>query len=445
MASEYAALDRLVRVEGPRVLATLVRTIGSWQLAEDAVQDAVVRALEVWPREGVPPEPRAWLTLTARRRAIDLLRREAARGGKEAAAAALAELLDAPLPDQSVVRDDLLRLLFTCCHPALPLEAQTALALRTLCGLTTGEVARALVVSEATMAKRLTRARRKITIAGIPYRTPEARDLPDRLRGVMVTIYLLFNEGYHTSTGDDPLRRALTDQAVRLAEMLRDLLPDRPGPLGLAALLHLIDARRPARLTVDGDLVRLADQDRSQWNSAEIETGLRLLGTALRRSAEHPDPYVVQAAIAACHDLAPTWAQTNWAAIVSWYDVLLRLEPTPVVRLNGAVALAELRGPDAALVELETIDGLTDYLPWVAARAQLLARAGRNREAQEAYAAALSLPSNDATRRELARQLAELMPPVHTNVAVDHEPACIHAERWPPDRSGESANHGTSA
>ncbi len=414
------------------MLATLIRTTGSLELAQDAVQDAVVRALDVWPREGVPAQPRAWLTLTARRRAIDLLRRERVRVGKEAASADLLALLDpdradgadgADEPDgltvsgQNVPRDDLLRLLFTCCHPTLSIEAQTALALRTLCGLTTAEVASALLVSEPTMAKRLTRARRKIATAEIPYRVPSAEELPARLDGVLTTVYLLFNEGYQASVGATPMRRQLTAEAIRLAALLRQLLPDQMPVLGLEALLRLHDARSPARLDAAGDPVRLADQDRTLWDHAEIRQGLSVLGIALRLSTTRPDPYVVQAAIAACHDLAPTWDATNWAAIVSWYDVLLAVHDTPVVRLNRAIAVSELSGAEAGLAEIDAardLDGVHDYLPLKAARAELLARAGRVDEARREYRAALSSPGNDATKRELSRRLAVLLDPLPT-------------------------------
>lgn len=406
--AQHEALTRLVRDESTRVIATLVRTTGSWSLAEDAVQDAVVRALETWSRDGVPPQPRAWLTVTARRCAIDRLRREAARAGKEAAAVAALEPVDAPPPEDLVVRDDLLRLLFTCCHPALPVAAQTALALRTLCGLTTAEVASALLVTEPAMAKRLTRARQKITVAHIPYRTPSPEDLPIRLLGVLTTIYLLFNEGYDATSGDGPLRRALSAEAIRLAELLDDLLPAQVPVLGLRALLHLTNARGPARLDDTGDLVRLPEQDRTRWDHDEIDRGLALLGVALRHSTADPDGYVVQAAIAACHDLAPTWQQTNWAAIVSWYDVLLRVDDTPVVRLNRAAAIGELRGPEAGLAEMDHLRGLDGYLPYVAGRAELLARAGQVAPARLAYRAALALPTNTATHRALRTRLAEL-------------------------------------
>lgn len=401
------------------MLATLVRTTGSLELAEDAVQDAVVRALDVWSREGVPVEPRAWLTLTARRRAIDLLRRERVREGKEAATAALLDRLkpadreDRSLED-GVLRDDLLRLLFTCCHPSLSTQAQTALALRTLCGLTTAEVASALLVSEPTMAKRLTRVRREIATAGIPYRVPSADELPPRLDGVLTTVYLLFNEGYYASAGATPMRRQLTAEAIRLAALLRELLPDQMPVIGLEALLRLHDARSPARLDPAGDPVLLADQDRTRWDRGEIQRGLSLLGIALRLSTTRPDPYVVQAAIAACHDLAATWAATNWAAIVSWYDVLLAINDTPVVRLNRAIAVAELTGPAAGLAEIDAIGDLEDvrgYLPLVAARAELLARAGHLDEARTQFRAALATSGNDATKRELSQRLSQLDDP----------------------------------
>ncbi len=401
------------------MLATLVRTTGSLELAQDAVQDAVVRAMDVWARDGVPVEPRAWLTLTARRRAIDLIRRERIRVGKEAASTALLAQLEADdlgsddpaLPDDTVLRDDLLRLLFTCCHPTLSVETQTALALRTLCGLSTAEVASALLVSEATMAKRLTRARGKITTAGIPYRVPGAQELPARLDGVLTTVYLLFNEGYQASAGATPMRRRLCAEAIRLAALLRALLPDQISVYGLEALLRLQDARGAARLDAAGDPVRLADQDRSRWDGAQIREGLSLLGVALRLSNAQPDPYVVQAAIAACHDLAPSWEETSWAAIVSWYDVLLAVHDTPVVRLNRAVAVAERDGAEAGLAEVDAIlaaGGMPDYLPLAAARGELLARAGRTDEARVAFRAALASPGNDATKRELSRRLDEL-------------------------------------
>ena len=404
----HAALARLVREEGPRVLATLVRTAGSLQLAEDAVQDAVLRALDTWPRDGIPVEPRAWLTVTARRRAIDMIRRESRRTDKEAAALALLHPVDAPPPDHGVLRDDLLRLLFICCHPALAVEAQIALALRTLCGLTTSEVASSLLVSRETMAKRLTRARRKIVVAGIPYQTPAPDELPRRLHGVLTAIYLLFNEGYHATAGESALRRQLTGEAIRLATLLQELLPDQLPAIGLAALLHLHDARSPGRLDAAGELLLLSEQDRSRWDRGVVRRGLSLLGIALRHPGDRPDPFVIQAAIAACHDLAPTWEATDWPAIVSWYDVLLSVTDTPVVRLGRAVAVGELHGPAVGLATLEDIEGLETHLPFVAGRAELLARCGRVVDARAAYRAALELPTNEATRRKLAARLAEL-------------------------------------
>lgn len=401
-----AALVRLVRDEGRRVLATLVRTTGSLQLAEDAVQDAVVRALETWPRDGVPAEPRAWLTLTARRRAIDIARREALRDGKEADAVALVEPPEPP-PD-SVVRDDLLRLVFTCCHPSLSLDTQLALALRTLCGLTTAEVARALLLPEATAAKRLTRAKQKIALAGIPYRVPRDEELPDRLRAVAATVYLVFTEGHSATSGDDPVRAELVDEAVRLARLLQELLPDEPSALGLLALLLLTDTRRAARVDAAGRAVLLADQDRSLWRRDLVREGIALVGEGLRRTPGRPDPYVVQAAIAGCHGLAPTWADTDWPAIVSWYDVLLTVTPTPVVRLNRAVAVGERDGPAAGLREVDAVAGLSTYPLWHASRAELLARLDRPGEARACFDAALALPQNAVQLAHLARRRAAL-------------------------------------
>ena len=402
-----AALVRVVRDEGRRVLATLVRTVGDVGLAEDAVQDAAVRALQTWPRDGVPASPRAWLTVTARRRAIDILRRERGRGAREAAAMELRDPAgDVPPPD-SVVRDDLLRLVFTCCHPSLSLEAQVALALRTLCGLTTAEVARALLVPEPTMEKRLTRARQKIRQARIPYRIPPDHELPDRLAGVAATVYLLFNEGYSATGGDDPLRADLLEEAVRLGRLLAGLLPDEPAVLGLLALMLLTEARRPARLDDAGDLVLLADQDRRRWRHDLAREGVVLVGQGLRRSPDRPDPYVVQAAIAACHALAPSYAATDWDAIVSWYDVLLTVHDTPVTRLNRAAAVGERDGPAAGLAEVDRVEGLAGYPLWHAARGELLHRLGRAGPAVAAYRAALALGPNQAQRRQLEARLAE--------------------------------------
>jgi RNA polymerase sigma factor (sigma-70 family) len=400
------AAEGLVREEGARVLATLVRVTGDLDLAQDAVQDAVVRALERWPRDGVPDSPRAWLTVTAKRRAVDLVRREAVRAGKEAEAVSL---LDPSTPEPAeVVRDDLLRLVFTCCHPALSAEAQVALALRTLGGLSTAEVARALLVPEATMAKRLTRAKQKITQARIPYRVPAAEELPGRLNGVAATVYLIFNEGYAAGAGADLVRVALTDEAVRLARLLAELMPDEPTVLGLLALLLLHDARRAARLDDQGRPVLLADQDRSRWDTATIKEGVELVGTALRRTPDRPDPYVLQAAIVACHALAASYADTDWDAVISWYDVLLTVHDTPVARLNRAVAVAERDGPAAGLALVEEIVDLAGYPWWHATRAELLRRLGRAPEARTAYEQALTLGINDPQTEHLRRRLTEL-------------------------------------
>jgi RNA polymerase sigma-70 factor, ECF subfamily len=400
-----AALVRLVRDEGRRVLAALVRATGDLQLAEDAVQDAALRALRTWPRDGVPPQPRAWLTLTARRRAVDLLRREAARDGKEAEAVSL---LEPPRDDPpEVVRDDLLRLVFTCCHPALDRATQVALALRTLCGLPTAEVGRALLVPEATMAKRLTRARQKIARAAIPYRVPDAHELPDRLRGVLDVVYLLFNAGY-APTGTP--RPQLVDEAVRLARLLAELMPDEPSVLGLLALELLLDARRDTRHDGAGRPVLLADQDRAAWRREQqlqrelVAEGVVLVGEGLRRTPDRPDPFVVQAAIAACHALAPTAAETDWAAVVSWYDVLLAVLDTPVVRLNRAVAVGERDGAGAGLAAVDALPGLSEYPLWHAARAELLTRLARPAEARAAWAAATALPQDEAQRAHLLRR-----------------------------------------
>jgi RNA polymerase sigma factor (sigma-70 family) len=400
------AAEGLVREEGARVLATLVRVTGDLDLAQDAVQDAVVRALERWPRDGVPDSPRAWLTVTAKRRAVDLVRREAVRAGKEAEAVSL---LDPTTPEPAeVVRDDLLRLVFTCCHPSLSAETQVALALRTLGGLSTAEVARALLVPEATMAKRLTRAKQKITQARIPYRVPAAEELPGRLNGVAATVYLIFNEGYAAGAGADLVRVALADEAVRLARLLAELMPDEPTVLGLLALLLLHDARRAARLDDQGRPVLLADQDRSRWDTATIKEGVELVGTALRRTPDRPDPYVLQAAIAACHALAASYADTDWDAVISWYDVLLTVHDTPVARLNRAVAVAERDGPAAGLALVEEIGDLAGYPWWHATRAELLRRLGRAPEARTAYEQALTLGINDPQTEHLRRRLTEL-------------------------------------
>ena len=389
------------------MLATLVRVTGSVDLAEDAAQDAVVRALETWPRDGVPDNPRAWLLVTARRRAVDLIRREARRPVKEAAADMMTNWSEPAEPSEDVIRDDLLRLVFTCCHPALSLDAQVALALRTLGGLATAEVARGLMVPEATMAKRLTRAKQKIAQARIPYRVPAPEELPGRLAGVAATVYLIFNEGYAAAAGADLMRVGLTAQAVRLARLLAELMPDEPTVLGLLALLLLQDSRRAARLD-GGRPVLLPDQDRRRWDREAIKEGVELVGAALRRTPERPDSYVVQAAIAACHALAPCYDATNWDAVISWYDVLLTVQDTPVIRLNRAVAVAERDGPAAGLSLVDAITGLDTYPWWHATRGELLRRAGRPAEARVAYQRALAAGMSGPQAEHLRGRLAGL-------------------------------------
>jgi len=398
-------LAALVREEGTRVLATLVRVTGDIDLAQDAVQDAVLRALETWPRDGVPDNPRAWLLVTAKRRAIDVIRRETRRSGKEAAAVMFT---DPGMEPSEVVQDDLLRLVFTCCHPCLALEAQVALALRTLGGLSTAEVARGLMVPEATMAKRLTRAKQKIAQARIPYRVPAAEELPGRLAGVAATVYLIFNEGYAAGAGADLVRGALTTEAVRLARLLAELMPDEPTVLGLLALLLLQNARRDARVDDEGRALLLKEQDRTRWDGPAIKEGVELVGRALRRTPDRPDAYVVQAAIAACHALAPTYAETGWDAVVSWYDVLLSIQDNPVVRLNRAAAVAERDGPEAGLALIEAIGDLESYPWWHATRAELLRGAGRTEECRAAYERALALGMSRPQADHLRRRMAEL-------------------------------------
>jgi RNA polymerase sigma-70 factor, ECF subfamily len=401
----HRALAEIVRVAGRDVLATLARWTGNLALAEDAVQDASLRALQTWPRDGIPDNPVAWLRTTARRCAVDQIRREAARGPKEALAAGpdADVVLFAQDPEPDVVEDDLLRLVFTCCHPSLAPETRVALALRTLCGLGTEEVARALLVSEPTMAKRLTRARQKIRLAGIPYRVPSADDLPERWDTVLATTYLMFNEGYAATAGPTLTRPALVAEALRLTRLLHRLRPRDPGATGLLALILLQDSRREARTDDSGAAVLLAEQDRGRWDHGAIAEAVPLVGEGLRLSPAHPDPYVVQAAIAACHALAPSWEETDWAAIESWYEVLLTVDDGPVVRLNAAVAVAEARGPQEGLDLVDAIDTLTDYPLWHATRGALLRRLDRPDEADAAERRARSLPLNEVQRDLLDR------------------------------------------
>jgi RNA polymerase sigma-70 factor (ECF subfamily) len=400
----HDALASVIRSERRMVLATLVRLTGDLGLAEDAVQDASIAALREWPRTGVPDEPRAWLIVAAKRRAIDLLRRDRARPSKEQEATLMAVQTAPDAPEPSVVRDDQLRLVFTCCHPALAPETQVALALRTLCGLSVPEVARALLVSEPTMAKRLVRARAKIADAGIPYRVPDAADLPERLRSVATTVFLMFNEGYASRSDGPHERRALADEAVRLGRVLVDLMPGEAALEGLLATMLLQHSRRDARTDAAGELVLLAEQDRTRWDRAMIAEGIDRAAHAVRLSSQRPERFAVTAAIAACHALAPDAASTDWPAIVSWYDVLVTLDPSPVVALNRAAAVAEASGAAAGLDELDRIDGLDRY-PWAhGLRAELLAHLDRPDEAAEAARQAIALTDAPAQRRQLARR-----------------------------------------
>ncbi|WP_188192027.1 RNA polymerase sigma factor [Nonomuraea sp. SYSU D8015] len=397
-----AAVDAAFRDEWGQVVATLIGSTGDWDLAEDCAQEAFAAALATWPRDGVPHRPGAWLTTTARHRAIDRLRRDAAGAAKLRQLAVLAgDPGESPVEE---IPDERLRLIFTCCHPALPFPARVALTLRTLAGLTTAEIARAFLTAEPTMAQRLVRAKRKIAEAGIPYRVPPAELLPRRLAGVLAVLYLIFNEGYD----EEDARRGLTAEAIRLARVLVRLMPHEPEPRGLLALMLLHEARRPTR-TAHGVLVTLEHQDRSRWNRALIAEGVAMLDQAL--AMRRTGPYQVQAAIAACHATAPDAARTDWPQIASLYAELARLAPSPVVDLNRAVAVAMADGIPAglAMVDRLTASGrLEGYYLLPATRADLLRRAGRPGEAKAAYEEALKLAPTETERRYLISRLEEL-------------------------------------
>jgi RNA polymerase sigma-70 factor, ECF subfamily len=421
MMSTAEPVDRLFRHESGRAVATLIRVLGDFDLAEDAVQEAFLVALERWPSEGTPDNPGAWITRVARNKAIDRLRRERTLSEKRELVARL-EAMDDPEPsaeDAAIERegtaalpDDRLRLIFTACHPAIAPEARVALTLRTLGGLTTTEIARAFLVSESAMAQRLVRAKRKIREAGIPYEIPDSAHLPDRLASVLATLYLVFNEGYSATESDALVRRELCAEAIRLTRVLRSVMSDEPEVAGLLALMLLQDSRRNARTNDRGDMILLEAQDRSLWDREEIAEGLGLIDAAMGRlralRAGAPGPYAVQAAIAAEHARAREAEATDWLRIRRLYDWLAVAQPSPVVELNRAVAIAMSDAPERGLEAMDQIEGLEGYQHYHSARAELLARLDRREESSAAYERALKLASNPVERRFLERRLREL-------------------------------------
>ena len=416
-ADPAAAVESTFREQRPAVLATLIRHVGDFQLAEDAVQDAFAAALATWPRDGVPANPGAWITTAARRRAIDRLRRKRSLADRTQRLVELARLQSQehqPELVESALDDDRLRLMFTCCHPALSMQARVALTLRTLGGLSTAEIARAFLVSEPTMGQRLSRAKRKIVDAHIAYLVPPDDELPDRLHGVLSVVYLIFNEGYAPADGDRLVRGELCSEAIRLGRLLADLMPDEAEVAGLLALMLLHDARRAARVDGHGQYAALDQQDRSKWDQGRISEGVRLLERALRMTGA--GAYQLQAAIAALHVQARSYAETDWKQIADLYGVLARLQRSPVVEVNRAVAVAFASGPSAGLELLAPLlagPDLKGYQPLHATHAELLRRSGDNTGAVPAYQRAIALTTNTVQRTELERRLAE----VHGEIA----------------------------
>lgn len=416
MTDSAGAVERVFLQERGRILATLIRLLGGdFDRAEDALASALEAALRQWPSEGEPENPRAWLIRVARNKAADDSRRRAraerrvrqAHDESPEALVMVEEAYDDGTSEDMAVADDRLRLIFTCCHPALPPESQVALTLRTLGGLSTEEIARAFLVSSATMAKRLVRAKDKIRVARIPYRVPDEEGLPERLAAVMAVVYLVFNEGYAATSGDALVRRELAAEAIRLGRLLCELMPERAAPRGLLALMLLHDSRRDARVSPSGDVVLLEDQDRTRWDRAEIDEGLALIEAALR--AGPPDAYALQAAVAALHARAPSFAATDWTQIVALYAALHTLSPSPVVRLNHAVAVAMSDGPASGLRLLDALaaeSALPAFHLLAATRADMLRRLGRHAEAADAYREALALVGNQPERRFLEGRLA---------------------------------------